>query len=241
MKNAVLFLTVVCMSIGVSFGDYANPPGWENDAYFTHQSWSFSGPANPSEPDDGGAGNPYGTAIMELNNAEHVDDLGMVYDIATFDPLGQRQGGFKISGPQEGTEFYSVNIPNLHDPRMHKELWFEITFLVSDMALAGVIQNVVNLAVYADGIIDDDHDFDYFDENGGVIGASALGEIWLRFEGKFNFDPQPDSELMLLTGNLEPGQYVILDQIDIDTRCVPEPASLGLLGVGVLGLIRRKR
>ena len=236
----VAFLLVCSLAVVVR-ADYMNPPGWENDPYFTHQSWSFDAKDNPALPDDGGAGNSYGDPILQFENAVWVDDLGMVYDPATFEPLGQRQGGFSISGPQDGTTWFTVDLPNEAAPGMTKEVWFEMTFRVSDMQLAGVIQNVVNLSVYADGIMDGEHAFEYFDEQGGVIGVSALGEIWLRFEGKFSYTPQPQSELMVLTGSLEPGQSVCLDQIDIDTHCIPEPGTLGLLAIGAVGLLRRRR
>jgi len=241
MKRFCLFVLPLCVLLGAVRADYINSPGWENDPYFTHQSWSFGGPANPALPDDGGAGNPYGAAVLTMSGAQWVDDLGMVYDPGTFQPLGQRQGGFAIAGPQDDAEWFSVTVPNVANPSMVKEVWFEFTFRVSDMELAGAVQNRVSLSVYADGIVDGDHAFDYYDEAGGVIGVSALGEIWLRFEGKFRYDPQPASELMILVGNLDPGQSVCLDQVDIDTHCVPEPTTLGLLGIGALGLLRRRR
>lgn len=243
MKRSFLVSLCLCAFAGAVCADYINPPGWGNDPYFTHQSWSFDVGDNPSIPDDEGAGNPYGVAQLTMGaGAEWVDDLGMVYEAAPpYQQLGQRQGGFSISGPQDDTEWFSINIPNHFDPDMYKELWFELTFRVSDMELAGVIQNMVSLSVYADGITDGAHSFDYFDEQGGVIGMSALGEIWLRFEGKFRFDPQPQSELMILVGSLGENQSVCLDQIDIDTHCVPEPGTIAILGIGALGLIRRRR
>ncbi len=241
MKSAFLLVIGLCVCAGSVSADYNNPPGWENDAYFTHQSWSFTDPGNPSAPDDAGAGNPYGPASLTFSNAEWVDDLGMMYNPSTFDPLGQRQGGWAINGPQAGTEWFNIDIPNYHDESKYKELWFELTFRVSSQALATEIIDRVDLQVYADGIVDGDHQFTALAPDGGVIGVDALGQIWLRFEGQFTFDPQPLSELMILTGSLLDGEGVLLDQVDIDTRCIPEPMSICLLGVGVLGVIRRKR
>jgi len=243
MKNVFLLAIGLCICAGSVSADYNNPPGWENDDYFTHQSWSFTDNTNPSAPDDGGAGNPYGdtTASMTFSNADWVDDLGMMYDPVTFAPLGQRQGGWAINGPQDGTEWFTIDIPNQRDENMYKELWFEMTFRVSDQILATEIVDRVDLQVYADGIVDGAHQFSALGTDGGVIGVSATGQIWLRFEGLFSFDPQPFSELMILTGTLNAGEGVLLDQVDIDTRCVPEPMSICLLGVGVLGVIRRRK
>ena len=241
MKKTVLLVVGLCVCAGSVSADYNNPPGWENDDNFTHQSWSFADNSNPSTPDDGGAGNPYGTASMTFSNATWEDDLGMVYDPTTFDPLGERQGGWAISGPQDGTEWFNINIPNFEDQSKYKELWFELTFRVSSQALALEIVNRVDLQVYADGIVDEAHRFTELGNTGGVFGVDALGRIWLRFEGMFSFDPQPASELMIMTGSLNAGEGVLLDQIDIDTRCIPEPMSICLLGIGALGVIRRKR
>jgi hypothetical protein len=241
MKNAFLLVIGLCVCAGSVSADYNNPPGWETDDYFTHQSWSFTNDTNPSAPDDGGAGNPYGTASLTFSNAEWVDDMGMMYDPATFAPLGVRQGGWAINGPQAGTEWYRIDIPNQPDETKYKELWFEMTFRVSSQALAIEIVDRVDLSVYADGIFDGDHQFTALDPVGGVIGVDASSQIWLRFEGQFTFDPQPGSEVVILGGTLNAGEGVVLDQIDIDTRSIPEPMSICLLGVGVLGVIRRKR
>ncbi len=242
MKNTFLLVIGFCVCAGSVSADYNNPPGWENDAYFTHQSWSFTDPGNPSAPDDGGAGNPYGPASLTFSNAEWVDDLGVVLDLnPPYSVLGQRQGGWAINGPQEGTEWFRIDIPNHPDETMYKELWFEMTFRVSSMPLAGEIVNRVDLSTYADGIVDEAHKFTSLGETGGAFGMDPTQQIWLQFEGKFSFDPQPGSELIILTGSLLGGEGVLLDQIDIDTRCIPEPISICLLGVGALGVIRRKR
>ncbi|MCD6394024.1 MAG: hypothetical protein J7M40_11015, partial [Planctomycetes bacterium] len=121
MKKAFLLVIGLCVFAGSVSADYANPPGWENDPYFTHQSWSFGTPTNPSASDDGGAGNPFGDdATVTFSNATWEDDLGMMYDPSTFQELGLRQGGWAINGPQDGTEWFRVHIPNQRDENMYK-------------------------------------------------------------------------------------------------------------------------
>ncbi|MBN1816701.1 MAG: PEP-CTERM sorting domain-containing protein [Sedimentisphaerales bacterium] len=241
MKRFSFVSLSVCVFLGSVYADYMNSPGWENDPYFTHQSWSFTSSQNPAMPDDGGAGNPYGTAILTMGDAQWIDDLGMMFDPGSFDPLGQRQGGWGIDGPQQDATWITIDIPNAADPGRKKELWYEITFRVSSMQLAEQIVNKVDLRCYAEGIIDEAHEFTDNGYNGGVIGVDEQLRIWLRFWGTFEFDPQPQSELFVLTGTLDAGQGVLLDQIDIDTRCVPEPTTLCLLAIGALGMIRRRR
>lgn len=256
MRKVFISVIVVFLCAQLASADYANPPGWDTNPYFTHQSWSFTGPdpgnnvppPNPSAPDDGGAGNPNGPASFNLTapGAEWVDDLGMVY-APDFTPLGQRQGGWRIDGPSgirdvQREEWFAIDIPNVKNPNLTKEVWIELTFMVTNLGHAGTISDDVDLQIYADGIIDDDYKFDaHPTPDPEPIGGSLLGEIWGRAVATFSYFPQPGDETIILSGWLDDDKYVILDQIDVDTRCIPEPATLGLLGIGALALIRRRK
>jgi len=240
MRKMFFSVLVVLLCAQLVSADYANPPGWENDPYFTHQSWSFGDATNPSAPDPGAVSPGSPVFNMTAANSTWVDDIGMVYDFGA-NPLGVRQGGWKIDGPASDETWFTIDVPNVQDPTMVKELWFEITFRVTDMTHAGSIIGDVDFSVYADGIIDDAHKYTPLGDDGGAFGMDLEGHIWLRYEGMFSFDPQPGWEQVVLTGSMLDGQQVLLDQIDIDTRCIPEPATMGLLGMGVLALIRRRK
>lgn len=248
MRSVFLLVTGFCICAGSVSADYANPPDWQNDPdtqNFTHQSWSFDNGTNPSAPDDGGAGNPYGTASFNMAAGSWVDDLGPVHSTDVPYPwIEDRQGGWQVSGPSTGEEWFRIDIPNDENPNMRKEIWFEMTFKVTDLGhLQTIVQNV-DLQVYADGIIDETHKFSYGPgpDTQEVLGVNPFdGGFWARFSTYYQYDPQPGSELVILGGNLNDGQYVILDQIDVDTRCVPEPTTMGLLGIGALALIRRRK
>jgi hypothetical protein len=242
MKTIVIVPLFLCLSAGPVWADYNNPPGWDKDPYFTHQSWSFSNPTAAGTPigADAGYKNPSGAATMTFQGGQWVGDMGMVFDIGSFDPLGVRSGGWEISGPLQDSTMFSIQVPNIPNPAMKKEVWFEMTFRVNDMQLAAGIVDQVSFDCYADGIQDSVHKFKYFDQIGGAFGVDMQQQIWLRFEGKFAYMPQPGSELLMLKGTLGNGQSVVLDQIDVDTHCVPEPATLSLLVVGALGWLRRR-
>lgn len=242
MNKIVVYSLFLCFCRGPVWADYLNPPGWDKDPYFTHQTWSFSNPTTPGVPIGANAGyvNASGTPTLTFQGGQWVGDMGMVFDPGTFEPLGERSGGWQISGPQTDSPFFAIYIPNTADPVMEKEVWFEMTFRVSDMQLAASIVDQVSFNCFADGIQDSAHKFSYYDQDGGYFGADMQGQIWLRFEGKFGFHPQPGSELLALTGSLFNNQNVVLDQIDVDTHCIPEPATLGLLGIGAIGWLRRR-
>ena len=67
---------------------------------------------------------------------------------------------------------------------------------------------------------------------------------WVTAAYEFAFEPNPAWEEIYLkfdwiSDPAPGGAYV--DQVVIDTLCIPEPMTVGLLALGALGLIRRRR
>lgn len=246
MRKVFISVIVVFLCAQLASADYADPPGWDTNPYFTHQSWSFdTQQANPMAPDDGVI-SPGSPKFNIAPGATWVDDLGMVFDPYTQQYLGTRQGGWRVDGPSgtpdvEMEEWFTIDIPNIKRDLI-KEVWIELTFMCANQTHAAGIVNDVDLQIYADGNVGDDNfKFAYHGSTELPVGASMSGEIWVRSASTFSFFPQPGDETIVLRGWMEDGQYVILDQIDVDTRCIPEPATLGLLGIGSLALIRRRK
>jgi hypothetical protein len=60
-------------------------------------------------------------------------------------------------------------------------------------------------------------------------------EDWTHSQFKIEIHPNPDAEWITIKGD------ILVDQLIIETYCIPEPATIALLGIGGLITLRRKR
>jgi len=73
---------------------------------------------------------------------------------------------------------------------------------------------------------------------GGPLGSSFSG---YEFVGGNNLSPDVDSLRELINGNFPGTQGYITPNIYLDLGSVPEPGSIGLLGLGAIGLLLKRR
>lgn len=117
-----------------------------------------------------------------------------------------------------------VYIPNRQLPLDHKDIWIQLIWkqanfdpdpFLPDQPLIGVTP--------FDSMQMSRHDS--VDPNG-----------WTHSQFKIEIHPNPDAEWITVKGD------ILVDQLIIETYCIPEPATLALLGIGgLMALIRKRR
>jgi len=233
MKRFVLTVCVVMAAgfLAPALGEHVNDPPWVTDptdpdwagGTTTSQTWGFMDDTffprfYPEEMD-----NPFGEPSVELIG--EMSYLDPVTGGAT-DPHGNPTGAVHFDGESGQIKITIANNPP-DNPK--KVIWLEVT---SDKAIppGGITTSPAGTQL------------------GGMPGGagwlvpphspSPSGRSWYTYTFGFEIIPNPASET--ITIDAVPCTWI--EEIVVHTICtVPEPATLGLLAVGGVALIRRRR
>jgi hypothetical protein len=128
---------------------------------------------------------------------------------------GGRQGVWPLSG-----EIY-VTIPNNPEPLPYKDIWIQLTWAQQAPSVFPAVSET------------------RFSVPATLIAETPLPNGWFHSTYEIQLFPNPDWEKILITGAIN------VDELVIDTQCVPEPGSvvllvLGGLAVGGWSFVRRR-
>lgn len=186
--------------------------------YVTSQTWTFDDADNPALPeiDD----NPYDVAkaLITVTGVSCGAEPGWYADF-----LG-RQG---VWASEETT--VTLFIPNSPVLNPYKDIWLVMGFRAdltkTDAEVIATVPTATSIEQLGWAITPT------YDHWGYTDGWYVLSAHWRIY-------PNPSSETIFIKIH-DSGADV--DYITVVTECIPEPATAGLLALGVLGLIRRKK
>lgn len=211
-KRTVVFLAI-CAIVLISSSAFAGVvPTWRGDDGSTHQLWLFDTPANPAVPEV--VTNPYGNGPIAT-----IQDGGDPLDMWWIQEDRGHIGVWKTEG---NISLFIPNAPNT-DPDSFKHI---------------VIQMIYDSAPGADAWMK--YSADGSDPVDGFtpVVSEDLGDGYRYSRWEITIRPNPLEETIFM---LPFYCNLYVDSIEVDTICIPEPATLAILGLGSLLAIRRKR
>jgi len=196
-----------------SFADDVTVPPWRGAEGSTFQQWRFDTDANPANPEV--VNNPYGNATANITVG--YGGTGWQYQL---EGLGSKTGYWDIGG--DGGSIV-LNIANRPQPLPFKEIWVQVTYF-SDISQAPVV-DIPGATMIGGQTV--------------TVEQVPTGGSWLLDQSVWRMYPNPQREDIFIISDATWGSVV--DQIVVDTICVPEPATLATLVLGGSGLLIRRR
>jgi hypothetical protein len=185
--------------------------------YVTSQTWTFDDADNPAIPEI--SNNPYGTAEASII----VTGVSCGAAPGWYASFLGRQG---VWASEETTA--TLWIPNSQVPNPYKDIWLTMGFRAdltkTDAEVIATVPTATDIEQLGWVITPT------YDQWGYTDGWYVLTAHWRIY-------PNPASETIFIKIH---DSGADIDYITVVTECIPEPATVGLLSLGVLGLIRRK-
>lgn len=126
--------------------------------------------------------------------------------------LDGRLGVWPLSG-----EIWTT-IPNRPLPLPWKDIWIQLTWEPQAPGNTPFVLTTAPEQIFAT-----------------LVQETPLGGAWMHSIYSIHIEPNPNIETVVITGGIN------VDQLVIDTICIPEPAGLSMAVLGGLVLLRRRR
>jgi hypothetical protein len=237
-------LVVVCMAVTLltltlpALADNFAPPDYVGDPLSYHAEWEFTnGPIPPTPPamliPDGGESNggPLTNEFLyDLLGGTHIDLDTNAWGWVVADG----DGGMMHDGPDQVGQFV-INTINWVDEMPEKYIRVQITYIGQAPTVLGAHGYSYNgyHPTYP-GLPTETTYHGFFDAGPVVVvddpnNSYLYQDIWM--------EPNPDWEQIVVDVPLG----TIIDEIVVDSISIPEPATMSLLALGGLALLRRRR
>jgi len=229
-KYLILFcgLAVAGMTLPAAAEDL-QPPWWRGELSTTSQVWEFSDPTTPpgvAIPPDGPA--PGGNDPLDSTQLiwepgptpwDHWLEQDQPYEYEPGEWVGL--GVIPLSG------WIDVIVDN-HDPKPENEkwIWVQVTWRPQDEGEEPIFEGLEPAPVDPPVIVE---------EIWLGVGQDGDPLAWRETTYFWKLDWNPPDESFTISGTIN------IDELVIDTWCVPEPATLALVAIGAVALLRRKR
>ncbi|MBM4102626.1 MAG: PEP-CTERM sorting domain-containing protein [Planctomycetes bacterium] len=187
-------------------------PGWRGQPNTTLQAWNFDTADNPGLVTLDL--NPYGKPAAEV----FVPDTGFPKETYWMAANGNGHTGvWRIYG----SDYLLLYIPNnpRTSPDSYKDIWLQIIYSSESIDRKPQIQTLPQYASLE------------------VIQSTVIDGLYYHDVFHIRLEPQPPEEWIAI---LPRDCTLYIDGIVVDTICVPEPTTIGLLGLGALNLLRRR-
>lgn len=251
MRSLLTVLATAALIAAPAAADYDQPwlPDWSAEPGYTSQFWGLHAvdaaePAQPLAPDND-SDNAWGTATASWETSPYSETFHMSHVQWVAEPMGQHPawvdevyGGMVDSAPADADGAYSLkaSMPAISGSGSLKVFvqydWYEY----GGPGASTVTPDVVDATDATPG--------SYVDVE---LGRSDSDTPWYRTTRVFEFERNPGAfDVDLVIDGLAPmiDSFSVTTALDADipqTMPVPEPTSLGLLGLGALALLRRRR
>jgi hypothetical protein len=125
------------------------------------------------------------------------------------------EGVWRLESPEGQIQ---VTIQNFPDDNLFKYIWMQITYAAEEGAPPVVLTNPGwTQMIVSDPVLMGDHYYVTYD---------------------ITLEPNPPSEVIVIQPD---ACTTYIDEIVIDTICIPEPVTVCFLGLGALVLLRKRR